>query len=227
MKHVMSLAMATMLAGIGINAQAYEAGDWVLRLGATTVAPNEDSDRITLPTSPQTVLRGASIDDDTQFGIIPVYMFSDNVGIELLAASPFEHDVTVKGAGIKAGSVTHLPPTLSMQWYPRGGLSGWQPYLGFGVNYTVIYDEEVDPELAGALGALLGATEAELSLDNSFGLAAQAGMDFPITDKWAVNLAVWYLDIDSTAKIRTDVGDVKFDVSIDPWVYNVGIAYKF
>lgn len=227
MKHVINLAIATVLAGAAVNAQAYEAGDWVLRLGATTVAPNEDSDRINLPTSPATVLSGVSIDNDTQFGIIPVYMFTDNVGIELLAASPFKHDVAVKGAGINAGSVTHLPPTVSMQWYPRGGMSGWQPYVGLGVNYTFIFDEKVDPQLAGALDVLLGATEAELSLDDSFGLAAQAGMDFPITGNWALNLAVWYIDIDSTATIKTDVGNVGFDVSIDPWVYNVGIAYTF
>jgi len=27
--------------------------------------------------------------------------------------------------------------------------------------------------------------------------------------------------------VKTDVGRVKFDVEIDPWVYNIGIAYKF
>jgi outer membrane protein len=37
--------------------------------------------------------------------------------------------------------------------------------------------------------------------------------------------AVWY--IDTTAIINTDVGRVKLDVDIDPWVYNMGIVYKF
>lgn len=227
MKQVTSLALAAVLAGVAANANAYKAGDWVLRLGATAVVPNEDSDRIVLPTSPATVLPGVSIGNDTQLGIIPVYMLTDNWGVELLAATPFEHDVKVKGAGIKAGSVTHLPPTLSMQWYPNGGQRGWQPYVGVGLNYTFIYDEDVDPQLAGALEALLGASEARLSLNDSFGLAAQAGVDVPLSDNWAINLAVWYIDIDSKAKIRTDVGTVEFDVSIDPWVYNVGIAYRF
>lgn len=227
MKQVTSLALAAVLAGVAANANAYEAGDWVLRLGATTVAPEEDSDRIVLPTSPATVLAGVSIDNDTQLGIIPMYMLTDNWGVELLAATPFEHDVQVEGAGIKAGSVTHLPPTLSLQWYPLGGQRSWQPYVGLGLNYTFIYDEDIDPQLVGALEALLGASKAELSLDDSFGLAAQAGVDIPLSDNWAINLAVWYIDIDSTAKIRTDVGTVEFDVDIDPWVYNVGIAYRF
>jgi len=227
MKEVTSLALAALLVGGAVQANAYEAGDWIVRLGATTVAPDEDSDNIVLPTSPATVLPGVSIDNDTQLGIIPVYMLTDNWGLELLAATPFEHDVKVNGVGINAGSVTHLPPTLSLQWYPFGGQRGWQPYVGVGLNYTFIYDEDVDPQLAGALEALLGATEAKLSLDDSFGLAAQAGVDIPLSDNWAINLAVWYIDIDSTAKIRTDVGTVGFDVSIDPWVYNVGIAYRF
>ncbi|MEQ9463818.1 MAG: OmpW family outer membrane protein [Haliea sp.] len=227
MKQVTSLALVALLAGVAVNAGAYEEGDWVLRLGATTVAPDEDSDRIVLPTAPATVLPGVSIGNDTQLGIIPVYMLTDNWGMELLAATPFEHDVKVKGAGIKAGSVTHLPPTLSLQWYPRGGQRGWQPYVGAGLNYTLIYDEDVDPQLAGALEGLLGASEADLSLDDSFGLSAQAGVDIPLSGNWAINLAVWYIDIDSTAKIRTDVGTVEFDVDIDPWVYNVGIAYRF
>lgn len=227
MKQVTSLALAALLVGVAANANAYQAGDLVLRLGATTVAPDEDSDSIVLPTSPQTVLPGVSIGNDTQLGIIPMYMLTDRWGVELLAATPFEHDVKVDGAAIDAGSVTHLPPTLSMQWYPLGGQRGWQPYVGLGLNYTFIYDEDVDPQLAGALDALLGASEAELSLDDSFGLAAQAGVDIPLSDNWGINLAIWYLDIDSTAKIRTDVGTVEFDVEIDPWVYNVGIAYRF
>ena len=34
----------------GVLAQAYEQGDWVLRVGTTTVAPESDSDKINLPT---------------------------------------------------------------------------------------------------------------------------------------------------------------------------------
>jgi|TARA_R110000772_G_scaffold141114_7_gene250506 outer membrane protein len=227
MKQVTKLALAAVVAGMAVNAAAYEQGDWILRAGAVTVAPDEDSDSIVLPTAPPTVLPGVSVDNDTQLSIIPVYMVTDNWAIEVLAATPFEHDITVDGVGIPAGSIKHLPPTVSMQWYPRGGQKGWQPYVGAGVNYTFIFDEKVDPALAGALNGLLGATEADLSLDDSFGLAAQVGVDIPLSDNWAINAAVWYIDIDTTAKIRTDVGTVAFDVDIDPWVYNVGIAYRF
>ncbi|MBN7797841.1 OmpW/AlkL family protein [Parahaliea mediterranea] len=228
MRKLLTLAAAAgFAAGLSAGASAYEQGDIILRLGAATVAPNEDSDNIGLPSEPPITLPGIGIDNDTQLGITATWMFSDRFGVELLAATPFEHDFTVKGLGIDGGSLTHLPPTLSLQWYPRGGQSGWQPYVGIGVNYTYIYDEEVSGELKTALSAVLGASRADLSLDNSFGPAAQVGVDIPLGDNLGLNLGVWYLDIDTTATISTDVGRVKFDVDVDPWVYNVGLAWRF
>ncbi len=114
-----------------------------------------------------------------------------------------------------------------MQWYPRGGQSGWQPYVGVGVNWTTFFSTDISSELEGALGAVLGAERAKLELDDSFGFAVQAGIDIPLGEHWALNAGVWWIDIDTEAKIKTDVGNVKFDVEIDPLVYNFGIAYKF
>jgi outer membrane protein len=227
MKGIVTAALIAAMTSGAMAVQAYEEGDWILRVGAATVSPNEDSDKVIIPTEPATVLKGVDIDSDTQLGLIGAFMITDSFGLELLAATPFEHDISISGAGIDAGSIKHLPPTLSLQWYPRGGQAGWQPYLGVGLNYTYIFDEEVDSDLEGALGALIGASEVDLEVDNSFGFAAQAGVDFPLSEHWALNAGVWYLDIDTEAKIITDVGTVKFDVDIDPWVYNIGIAYKF
>tara|TARA_R110002110_G_scaffold406421_1_gene626375 strand:- start:191058 stop:191750 length:693 start_codon:yes stop_codon:yes gene_type:complete len=230
MKKALTMALLATMAGGSVATQAYEAGDIIFRAGAVTVDPNASSDKINLPGVPALE---ADVDDDTQLSIIPVYMVSDKWGVELLAATPFEHDVSVGGGGIElaAGSVKHLPPTLSVQYYPRGGKSGWQPYFGIGANYTFIFDEEVDGELKGALGAILGATDANLDLDDSFGLSAQAGVDIPLGEHWAINAGVWYIDISTTAELTavTPGGNAKveFDVDIDPWVYNIGIAYKF
>jgi len=40
-------------------------------------------------------------------------------------------------------------------------------------------------------------------------------------------MSVGWIDINTTAKVKTDVGAVKFDVELDPMVYNIGIAYRF
>ncbi|MEZ5571647.1 MAG: OmpW family outer membrane protein [Halioglobus sp.] len=237
MNKALTMALAAALICGSAATQAYEQGDWVLRLGATTVDPNTDSDDINLPGGLQA---RAKVDSDTQLGIIPVYMVTENLGIELLAATPFEHNIEAKGQGaifgtnLDAGSTKHLPPTISLQWYPRGGKTGWQPYVGAGLNYTVFFDENVDNQLVGLLGSLTdgAVNDADLNLDNSFGLALQAGVDIPFDEHWAFNAGVWYIDLDTEAEITAKANGataakVKFDVQIDPWVYNIGIAYKF
>lgn len=227
MKKALTLALAAAVAtGASGIAHAYEKGDFALRVGVVTVDPDASSDKIRLPGD---IVLEADVDDDTQLSLIPVYMFHDNWAVEILAATPFSHDITVSGSGLKldAGETKQLPPTVSVQWYPRGGRSGWQPYFGLGVNWTTFFDTEPDRQLEDALGAVLGAERVKLELDDSFGLAAQAGVDIPFGDHWAFNVGIWWIDIGTEAKVKTDVGNVKFDVDIDPWVYNIGIAYKF
>ena len=216
MKKTLTLALAVAMASGAAMSQAYEAGDWILRAGAVTVAPDASSDPV--PGLGVTV----DVEDDTQLSIIPVYMVTESFGVELLLATPFEHDIEVNEAPLSAGSTKHLPPTLTVQWYPRGGSSGWQPYVGLGLNYTTFFSEEADSDLEDILG------RSKLSLDDSFGLSASAGVDIPLGENWAINAGVWYIDIDTTAEVKFGEGQkTSFDVEIDPWVYNIGIAYKF
>ncbi len=237
MNRALKMALAVALACAGTVGQAYEQGDWILRAGATTVDPDTDSDDINLPGG---LVAQADVDSDTQLGLIPVYMFTDSLAIEVLAATPFEHNIEARGQGaiqgtnLDAGSTKQLPPTVSVQWYPRGGRDSWQPYLGIGLNYTVFFDEDTDGQLVSLLGNLTGGAVngADLSLDDSFGLALQAGIDIHIDDHWAFNAGIWYMDLDTEAEITAKANGataakVKFDVQLDPWVYNVGIAYKF
>jgi outer membrane protein len=238
MRNFLTMALPIALAFSGAAAQAYEQGDWVLRVGATTVSPDTNSDDINLPGG---LVAEAEVDNNTQLGIIPAYMITDSLAIEVLAATPFKHDIEAQGQGsisgtnLDAGSTKQLPPTISLQWYPLGGQSGrWQPYIGAGVNYTYFFDEKTDGALVGLLGSLTNGAvdDADLSLDDSWGLALQAGLDIAIDDHWAFNAGVWYIDLGTTAEITAKAAGataakVKFDVQIDPWVYNVGIAYKF
>lgn len=240
MKKKLTMALLVALAGNTVPALAYQQGDWGVRLGPTTVDPDTDSDTIDLNFLQPGVEAVVRAKDDTQLGLIPFYMVTDKLAVEVLAATPFDHDMRAHGQGaasgvrIDAGSTKHLPPTVSLQWHPRGGQEGWQPYLGIGLNYTYFFDEDVDGELISLLGSLTGGAvnDADLDVDDSWGLAAQAGVDFPISDNLAVNIGLWYIDIDTRAEITAKVdgataAKVAFDVELDPWVYNVGIAYKF
>ncbi|MCO5128502.1 MAG: hypothetical protein M9957_14955 [Rhodobacteraceae bacterium] len=53
----------------------------------------------------------------------------NNVGIELLAATPFEHTATISGVG--TATTKHLPPTLSLVYHiPTAGKV--TPFVGAG-----------------------------------------------------------------------------------------------
>ena len=70
-------------------------------------------------------------------------------------------------------------------------------------------------------GALAG---TDLSLDDSWGLAGQVGVDYGLSEKWFLNAAVRYIDIDSDATLDgADIGTVE----IDPFVYQLQVGYRF
>src|SRR5690606_5235793 len=74
-------------------AQAHQAGDIIVRAGAITVDPREDSGAISTAVTGSLAGSSATLDSDTQLGLNFAYMVTDNIGIELLAATPFSHDV--------------------------------------------------------------------------------------------------------------------------------------
>ncbi|ANC01501.1 MULTISPECIES: OmpW/AlkL family protein [Pseudomonas] len=208
-------------------AHAHQAGDFIMRAGAITTAPNESSSDLKLDGAKVSGTK-ATLDSDTQLGLAFAYMLTDHVGIELLAATPFKHTVGVKGLGGgldgKLADIKQLPPTLSLQYYPMEASSKFQPYAGIGINYTLFFDEDLS-------SARKQQGFSNMKLQDSIGLAGQLGMDYMLTDNLLVNAAVWYVDIDTKATIdgpsALGVGKTKVNVDVDPWVYMVGIGYKF
>lgn len=219
---ILAMALASPLA------QAHRAGDIILRAGAATVDPQEDSSDIWVGALNTSVAGSkATLDSDTQLGLTGTFMISDHVGIELLAATPFSHDVGVKGmpgafAGLngKLGELKHLPPTLSVVYYPLDSSSAFQPYAGAGINYTWFFDDKLTSE-AEAKGF------SGLDMKDSWGLAAQLGMDYMLSDNIMLNAHVRYIDIDTTGTTSFGGEKVKVDVDVDPLVYMVGLGYKF
>ncbi|WP_095080483.1 OmpW family protein [Pseudomonas sp. Irchel s3h17] len=213
-------------------AQAFEAGDIILRAGAITVNPDADSSSVKVDQGP---LAGAdlggkaTLSSDTQLGLNFAYMITNNLAIELLAATPFEHDVKLKNTALgvvngKLGTIKQLPPTLSLVYYPLDHKSVFQPYVGAGINYTWIYDEHVGSE-ASAKGF------DNFRADSSWGMAWQVGADYMLTDHIMINGQVRYIDIDTTGYVNNDAlaagTRAKVDIDVDPWVYMVGLGYKF
>jgi len=206
------VAAGLLSAGVSSVAVAHQAGDIIFRAGAVMVSPDESSPVVAN-------IAEFGVDDNTQLGLNFGYMITDNWGVELLAATPFSHDVSLGALG-KIAETKHLPPTLVAQYYFGDAQSKLRPYVGVGVNFTNFFDNDFTPE-AKAAGL------DNLSLSTSWGFAAQVGLDYNINKDWLVNASVWYADISTDVNFTLGQDAVSIDTDINPWVYMVSVGYKF
>ncbi len=233
MKNTLGSALAAATLGsLAMPAMAYEQGNWLLRAGWAQVAPNEDSGELEANGVNATGKDVLEISSASALGISATYMFNSVLGLDLLAATPFEHDISAKGdlaaMGIgDIGTTRQLPPTLTLQYYPMGhshAQSPWQPYIGAGLNFTWFYDETLDDSFKAATGA----QDKDFSLSNSWGPAAMIGLDYVFSNNWIINASVMYAQISTEAEINnTALGDLKVDADVNPWVYRINVGYRF
>jgi len=220
-KLAVALLAATGISAVATPVMAYEAGDWLIRGRIINVSPNDDSGTLSI-NGADTGLKGVKVDDDTVPELDFTYMLSPNWGVELILGYS-EHTVEGEKSWGVLGDVIDskvLPPTLTLQYHfsPNSNI---RPYIGAGINYTHFFDEEV-------AGDVLDIPGAKVDLDDSWGLAAQIGVDIALNDVWFVNMDLKYIDIDTTAKFKgTAVGRAEIDADIDPFVFGIGIGRSF
>ena len=88
------------------------------------------------------------------------------------------------------------------------------PFLGAGVNFTRFSGEKTSGALAGS----------RLELDNSWDLAAHAGIDFKVGERRAIRVDARWIDIDTDVRLDgVDLGTVE----IDPLVYGAAYVIRF
>lgn len=230
-KAILALSVAAVFAPVLAYA---EAGDWVVRLRAVNVSPNEDSDlgktvnkNVAPVMSPGAELK---VDDNwiPEFDIS--YYFTKNIAAELILAVGTEHDVDIKGDSLGTvgnqglGEVDLLPPTLTVQWHfnPDQKID---PYVGAGINYTYALDRKLKIN-SGPL------TGQKIKIDSdSWGWALQAGVDVNLKDGWLINADVKYITLDTDVEMQNPLNGNKWtkidDLDIDPWVIGIGIGKKF
>lgn len=222
----MKKTLTTALALISLNVLAVEQGDWLLHLRAVNVAPNDDSSLIRVDGA-GVAGTGVKVSDAPSLDISLGYMFTDNWAVEVLADISSKHEVSafgLGGLGVPDGTdvveVNTLPPTVFLQYQfnPTGNI---RPYAGLGVNFTTFLNDDLTPAAVDVLGA------SNLSVDNSWGLAAQFGIDWPLKNNWSFNLDVKYIDISTEATFDTAIGRASVDVDINPTVFGIGFGKTF
>lgn len=211
MMKLQSLVLATAAALTMTSAIAVPAGTWSVAAGAHMVDPKSDNGSLA---------NGAysvDVDSDIRPTISGEYFVANNIGVELLAAIPFHHDITLTDANGNEveGKTQHLPPTLSVQYHFDGYNMpmNMKPFVGVGVNYTTFFKERL----------YLG-NGNDLELDDSVGVAGHIGLDIPFAPTEAFRIDARYMDIKTDASLNgVDIGEV----DISPWVYGVAFVKQF
>lgn len=215
------LVVVSFITGIGsfmyAPAGMTDAGDWLVRLRALYVSPNDNSSSVSgIPGS------SVSVDPDTTVELDFTYFITQKLGVEVILGTS-QHDIngegSINGLG-KIAEIRTLPPTVTLQYHFQPD-TGIQPYVGLGVNYTRFYDEKATSSLESALGP------TDIDLSSSWGLSGQLGVDIAFKQDWFVNFDVKYIRMDATATLNSGGVVRKVDVDINPWFIGVGVGRRY
>ncbi|MBO9195732.1 OmpW family protein [Rhizobium sp. 16-449-1b] len=143
------------------------------------------------------------------------YFFTDNIAAELILGTTFAN---VTGEGSidslgKVGKTWLLPPTVTLQ-YHFNDFGNFKPYVGAGLNYTIFYNEK-------------GKSAQSLDIDNTFGVALQAGFDYMFDEHWGLNVDVKKIFLRPDFNVNVGGADMTGKAKLDPWLIGAGVTYRF
>lgn len=188
-------------------------GDFLVRLQGTVVAPDASAD-VFAPGS-ATPIAGSDADVSTE--VIPTltltYFLNKNIAAELFCCFA-KFDAKAEGSIAALGNVGDFwvfPPIVTLQ-YHFDPVGGFKPYVGAGVEYMAFFGEGRDD----ALG--------KINVDSAWGFALQAGFDYELGNGLYMNADVKKVFIDTDV---TWASGHRAEVDIDPWIFSVGVGYRF
>jgi len=208
---VVALAAAAAVLPMTASAQSTAAptGNWMIGARVLGIYPDVS-----------TGIAGLDVDSQWTGELDFTYFFTPNIAAELIAGWA-KHTVTLNGTSI--GKVGLLPPTLTLQ-YHFTNLGAWKPYLGAGFNYTYFYDDSLQIP-TGFASPNSPAVNLHVT-NNSWGGALQAGFDYQIQRNWYVNFDVKYVWINTDVVVNA-TGTNLGGLDINPWIWGVGVRYRF
>lgn len=223
-KLALALATSAALLAASSAAMAHQAGEFFVRGGPILAVPNTATHNY----AGNALDYNFDVNSNAQLGLTGTYMITDNLGVELLAATPFSHEIKQAGLGTIA-KTKHLPPSLYLQYYFLNADAPARPYIGAGINYTNFFDTHFNSTIDNAG---LGVTAHNLKLKDSWGPVVNAGIDINITDKLFFNTSVWWAKIKTKATFDLKDANGKMHsqearVTLDPTIFFVGLGYRF
>jgi outer membrane protein len=216
------LACAAIAVAASPAAAEENARQWQVKLMGSAVLPDGKIDRVKtdLVGLPGTLQTKAS--DNYVPTVAIEYFFAPAVSLETICCVT-EHHVTgttgLPGAAL-VSKAKLIPATFTLKYHISA--DGVSPYVGAGPSYFLWMGEK-----PGTTAVASGADAFKMS--DELGLALQAGVDVPLSDKglaFSVDAKRYFLN--TTARWYAGGTNVITTVhQLDPWVLSAGLGMRF
>jgi outer membrane protein W len=157
----------------------------------------------------------AAAEEDIALGLNFTYIVIPNFSLEL-AWDYFKTDI--EESGFEWAEITTTPFLLTAQFriLPEGPVV---PYAGAGVGY---YINELDKDSGAKEEAQATGVSYPTGIDDSLGLHLNAGLDWFLTDNFALNLDTRYFWVEADIEGKEGSSSVSSEVDLDSLVIGIG-----
>ncbi|GEO86009.1 OmpW/AlkL family protein [Allorhizobium sp. NPDC080224] len=203
---------------VGIPALAQEAdhNGWYVRGGPVGIffSPGVDLSVSGAPVPGADV----SVDDNYSMSFDIGYRLNEQFSTTFTFGIPPTAEIRGSGAlsGAYLGDLTYAPAILALQYRIPTGMPKFEPYIGAGINYTIVLDEK-------------GRDVANFSADNAWGVVLQAGFETMINDRLGLYVDVkkiWLeTDVGGTLGAGGPAADAK--ATLNPLLVGTGLIWRF
>lgn len=223
----MKMTKTALCLALGMACIAAHAQQNSVRVGIANINVRSQSDDFTTNgpafLTPQPA--GVTIGDATTLVLGYTRKINQNFDLDVVLGIPPKHDVYGRGTlqpfGVVA-TVKQASPTVFINYNFGDEQSKLRPFVGLGINYTYFFDRE-----STGSGSIASGGPTKIELSDSWGLAAQAGVNYKLDDRWSVSGSV------ATAKVKSNLtattGSIERRTTIDfrPLVVTLCLGYNF
>jgi outer membrane protein len=216
------------------------AAQTVVRVGLANVDPNSSASDLRGPTAfpaPGSVPAGVSLSVKSQSTLLLTLSRTlvSNWDAELALGVPPTHDVVAKldtsnpqlatVAGLQGhviAKIRQFSPTAFVNYNFGDSSSMLRPFVGLGINYT-----KFDKTESTADGNALAGGATRISLSDSTGWAAHAGVNWQVDPQWSVSGSWSTADVKTTLTASTAGYDRTADIKFRPRVLAITVGRSF
>ncbi|MDB5940029.1 MAG: OmpW family protein [Polaromonas sp.] len=203
-----------------------------VKLGISNVQPHSSASDVSGPFTPEGI--SLEVRDRATPFVSYTREINDQWDVELGLGIPPKHDIVLKInnaalpgsaqalSGQVGATIRQVAPTLFVNYKFLEKTSVLRPFVGAGINYT-----HFDKTRSTAAGDALNGGPSSISLEDSVGLALQAGVAWRLSNAWSVSASLATARVKSKITTNTLGIERRADIIFKPRVFTVAVGYSF